>query len=137
LLHYHSELFCNAFGLKRNTYRIDEFDFSEAIDKRGPILLSQLRWNVWHVIKATGTGEAAGKLAGRYKYWHSGTFFAVIMKMTDHQLSHDHYSIIYCSDVSLLGLRFGMGQIAYNASMGAGSSHRFPMLNDLYFWGCV
>jgi gluconate:H+ symporter, GntP family len=111
--------------------------FSEAIVKAGPILIVTAAGGMFGmVIKATGTGEAMGKLL-------AGTSigivvpFLIAMVMKTAQGSSTVAIITTASFVapmlSILGLDSEWGRILTMLSMGAGSmvvSHA----NDSYFW---
>jgi GntP family gluconate:H+ symporter len=111
--------------------------FSEAIEKAGPILIVTAAGGMFGmVIKATGTGEAMGKLlAGTSIGLVVPFLIAVIMKTA--QGSSTVAIITTASFVapmlSMLGLGSEWGRLLVMLSMGAGSmivSHA----NDSYFW---
>jgi GntP family gluconate:H+ symporter len=111
--------------------------FSEAIEKAGPILIVTAAGGMFGmVIKATGTGEAMGKLlAGTSIGLVVPFLIAVIMKTA--QGSSTVAIITTASFVapmlSMLGLDSEWGRLLVMLSMGAGSmivSHA----NDSYFW---
>jgi len=111
--------------------------FREAIEKAGPILIVTAAGGMFGmVIKATGTGEAMGRvLAGTNIGIMVPFLIAVIMKTA--QGSSTVAIITTASFVapmlSLLGLDSEWGRLLTMLSMGAGSmivSHA----NDSYFW---
>jgi gluconate:H+ symporter, GntP family len=111
--------------------------FSEAIEKAGPILIVTAAGGMFGmVIKATGTGEAMGKLlAGTSIGLVVPFLIAAIMKTA--QGSSTVAIITTASFVapmlSILGLDSDWGRLLVMLSMGAGSmivSHA----NDSYFW---
>jgi len=111
--------------------------FSEAIEKAGPILIVTAAGGMFGmVIKATGTGEAMGRLlAGTSIGLVVPFLIAVVMKTA--QGSSTVAIITTASFVapmlSMLGLDSEWGRILVMLSMGAGSmivSHA----NDSYFW---
>ncbi|MCX6321252.1 MAG: GntP family permease [Bacteroidia bacterium] len=111
--------------------------FSEAIEKAGPILIVTAAGGMFGmVIKATGTGDALGKLlAGTSIGLVVPFLIAAIMKTA--QGSSTVAIITTASFVapmlSMLGLDSEWGRLLVMLSMGAGSmivSHA----NDSYFW---
>jgi len=111
--------------------------FREAVEKAGPILIVTAAGGMFGmVIKATGTGEAMGKLlAGT----NIGIFvpFIIAMIMKTAQGSSTVAIITTASFVapmiSQLGMDSDWGRLLTVLSMGAGSmvvSHA----NDSYFW---
>ena len=111
--------------------------FTEAIEKAGPILIVTAAGGMFGmVIKATGTGEAMGKLlAGTSIGLVVPFLIAVVMKTA--QGSSTVAIITTASFVapmlSMLGLDSEWGGLLAMLSMGAGSmivSHA----NDSYFW---
>ena len=111
--------------------------FTEAIEKAGPILIVTAAGGMFGmVIKATGTGEAMGKmLAGTNLGLMVPFLIAVVMKTA--QGSSTVAIITTASFVSpmlpMLGLDAEAGKLLAMLSMGAGSmlvSHA----NDSYFW---
>jgi GntP family gluconate:H+ symporter len=111
--------------------------FREAIEKAGPILIVTAAGGMFGmVIKATGTGEAMGKvLAGTNMGIVVPFLIAVVMKSA--QGSSTVAIITTASFVapmlSILGLDTEWGRLLTVLSMGAGSmiiSHA----NDSYFW---
>ena len=111
--------------------------FTEAIEKAGPILIVTAAGGMFGmVIKATGTGEAMGKLlTGTNMGLVVPFLIAVIMKTA--QGSSTVAMITTASFVapmlSMLGLDSEWGKLLSMLSMGAGSmvvSHA----NDSYFW---
>lgn len=111
--------------------------FREAIEKAGPILIVTAAGGMFGmVIKATGTGEAMGKvLAGTNMGIVVPFLIAVVMKSA--QGSSTVAIITTASFVapmlSILGLDSEWGRLLTVLSMGAGSmiiSHA----NDSYFW---
>jgi GntP family gluconate:H+ symporter len=111
--------------------------FGEAIEKAGPILIVTAAGGMFGmVIKATGTGEAMGKLlAGTSIGLVVPFLIAVVMKTA--QGSSTVAIITTASFVapmlSMLGLDSEWGRLLAMLSMGAGSmivSHA----NDSYFW---
>jgi len=111
--------------------------FSEAVVKAGPILIVTAAGGMFGmVIKATGTGEAMGKLlAGTSIGLVVPFLIATVMKTAQ---GSSTVSIITTASfvapmLSLLGLDSEWGRIFTMLSMGAGSmvvSHA----NDSYFW---
>jgi GntP family gluconate:H+ symporter len=111
--------------------------FSEAIEKAGPILIVTAAGGMFGmVIKATGTGDAMGRLlAGTSLGLLVPFLIAVVMKTA--QGSSTVAIITTASFVapmlSMLGLDTEWGKLLVMLSMGAGSmivSHA----NDSYFW---
>jgi GntP family gluconate:H+ symporter len=111
--------------------------FTEAIEKAGPILIVTAAGGMFGmVIKATGTGEAMGKLLTGTNIGLVVPFLiAVVMKTA--QGSSTVAMITTASFVapmlSMLGLDSEWGKLLSMLSMGAGSmvvSHA----NDSYFW---
>jgi GntP family gluconate:H+ symporter len=111
--------------------------FTDAIDKAGPILIVTAAGGMFGmVIKATGTGEAMGKLlAGTSIGLVVPFLIAVVMKTA--QGSSTVAMITTASFVApmitMLGLDSEWGRLLVMLSMGAGSmivSHA----NDSYFW---
>lgn len=111
--------------------------FTEAIEKAGPILIVTAAGGMFGmVIKATGTGEAMGKLLTGTNIGLVVPFLiAVVMKTA--QGSSTVAMITTASFVapmlSMLGLDSEWGRLLSMLSMGAGSmviSHA----NDSYFW---
>jgi len=111
--------------------------FSEAIEKAGPILIVTAAGGMFGmVIKATGTGDAMGRLlAGTSIGLLVPFLIAVVMKTA--QGSSTVAIITTASFVSpmltMLGLDSEWGKLLVMLSMGAGSmivSHA----NDSYFW---
>lgn len=123
--------------IKNNTIESMNSVFREAIEKAGPILIVTAAGGMFGmVIKATGTGEAMGKLL-------TGTNlgivvpFLIALVMKTAQGSSTVAIITTASFVapmlSLLGLDSEWGRLLTVLSMGAGSmivSHA----NDSYFW---
>jgi GntP family gluconate:H+ symporter len=111
--------------------------FSEAIEKAGPILIVTAAGGMFGmVIKATGTGEALGKLlAGTSIGLVIPFLIAVVMKTAQ---GSSTVAIITTASfvapmISMLGLDSEWGRLLAMLSMGAGSmivSHA----NDSYFW---
>jgi GntP family gluconate:H+ symporter len=125
------------FVIKNKTIESMNSVFGEAIEKAGPILIVTAAGGMFGmVIKATGTGEAIGKLlAGENIGIIVPFLIAVIMKTA--QGSSTVAIITTASFVapmlSLLGLDSEWGRLLTMLSMGAGSmivSHA----NDSYFW---
>jgi GntP family gluconate:H+ symporter len=121
---------------ERNIHAMNSV-FSEAIEKAGPILIVTAAGGMFGmVIKATGTGEAMGKLlAGTSIGLVVPFLIAVVMKTA--QGSSTVAIITTASFVapmlSMLGLDTEWGRLLAMLSMGAGSmivSHA----NDSYFW---
>jgi GntP family gluconate:H+ symporter len=111
--------------------------FSEAIEKAGPILIVTAAGGMFGmVIKATGIGEATGKILADTGVGLLAPFLiAVLMKTA--QGSSTVAIITTASFVvpmlNMLGLDSGWGRMLAMLSMGAGSmivSHA----NDSYFW---
>lgn len=111
--------------------------FSEAIEKAGPILIVTAAGGMFGmVIKATGTGEAMGKiLAGSSIGILVPFLIATVMKTAQ---GSSTVAIITTASfvgpmIGMLGLDSEWGRILAMLSMGAGSmvvSHA----NDSYFW---
>jgi GntP family gluconate:H+ symporter len=125
------------FLIKDKTIESMNSVFGEAIEKAGPILIVTAAGGMYGmVIKATGTGEAIGKLLAGTNIGIVVPFLiAVIMKTA--QGSSTVAIITTASFVvpmlSLLGLDSDWGRLLSMLSMGAGSmivSHA----NDSYFW---
>ena len=125
------------FLIKDKTIESMNSVFGEAIEKAGPILIVTAAGGMFGmVIKATGTGEAIGKLLAGTNIGIMVPFLiAVIMKTA--QGSSTVAIITTASFVapmlSLLGLDSEWGRLLSMLSMGAGSmivSHA----NDSYFW---
>jgi gluconate:H+ symporter, GntP family len=123
--------------IKNNTIESMNSVFREAIEKAGPILIVTAAGGMFGmVIKATGTGEAMGKLLSGTNIGIVVPFLiALIMKTA--QGSSTVAIITTASFVapmlSLLGLDSEWGRLLTMLSMGAGSmivSHA----NDSYFW---
>ena len=123
--------------IKKKTIDSMNSIFREAIEKAGPILIVTAAGGMFGmVIKATGTGEAAGKLLAGTNIGIVVPFLiAVIMKTA--QVSSTVAMITTASFIapmlSLLGLDSEWGRLLTMLSMGAGSmivSHA----NDSYFW---
>jgi GntP family gluconate:H+ symporter len=123
--------------IKNKTIESMNLIFREAIEKAGPILIVTAAGGMFGmVIKATGTGEAMGKLLAGTNIGIVVPFLiAVIMKTA--QGSSTVAVITTASFVapmlSLLGLDSEWGRLLTMLSMGAGSmiiSHA----NDSYFW---
>jgi gluconate:H+ symporter, GntP family len=123
--------------IKNKTIESMNSVFQEAIEKAGPILIVTAAGGMFGmVIKATGTGEAMGKLLAGTNIGIVVPFLiAVIMKTA--QGSSTVAIITTASFVapmlSLLGLDSEWGRLLTMLSMGAGSmiiSHA----NDSYFW---
>ena len=123
--------------IKKKTIESMNSIFREAIEKAGPILIVTAAGGMFGmVIKATGTGEAAGKLLAGTNIGIVVPFLiAVIMKTA--QGSSTVAMITTASFIapmlSLLGLDSEWGRLLTMLSMGAGSmivSHA----NDSYFW---
>jgi GntP family gluconate:H+ symporter len=127
----------SMFLLKKKSIASMNSVFGEAIEKAGPILIVTAAGGMFGmVIKATGTGEALGKLlAGTSIGLVVPFLIAVIMKTA--QGSSTVAIITTASFVapmlSILGLDSEWGRLLVMLSMGAGSmivSHA----NDSYFW---
>jgi GntP family gluconate:H+ symporter len=127
----------SMFLLKEKSIASMNSVFGEAIEKAGPILIVTAAGGMFGmVIKATGTGEALGKLlAGTSIGLVVPFLIAVIMKTA--QGSSTVAIITTASFVapmlSILGLDSEWGRLLVMLSMGAGSmivSHA----NDSYFW---
>lgn len=127
----------SLFLLKKKTIESMNSVFGEAIEKAGPILIVTAAGGMFGmVIKATGTGEAVGKiLAGTSIGLVVPFLIAVIMKTA--QGSSTVAIITTASFVapmlSMLGLDSESGRLFAMLAMGAGSmlvSHA----NDSYFW---
>ena len=125
------------FLIKERTIESMNSVFGEAIEKAGPILIVTAAGGMFGmVIKATGTGEAMGKLLAGTNIGIVVPFLiAVIMKTA--QGSSTVAIITTASFVapmlSILGLDSEWGRLLTMLSMGAGSmivSHA----NDSYFW---
>ncbi|MDO9339556.1 MAG: GntP family permease [Bacteroidales bacterium] len=125
------------FLIKDKTIASMNAVFSEAIEKAGPILIVTAAGGMFGmVIKATGTGEAMGKLlAGTSIGLVVPFLIAAVMKTA--QGSSTVAIITTASFVapmlSMLGLDSEWGRLLVMLSMGAGSmivSHA----NDSYFW---
>jgi len=125
------------FLIKNKTIDSMNSVFGEAIEKAGPILIVTAAGGMFGmVIKATGTGEAMGKvLAGTNMGIVVPFLIAVVMKSA--QGSSTVAIITTASFVapmlSILGLDSEWGRLLTVLSMGAGSmiiSHA----NDSYFW---
>ena len=125
------------FLIKDRTIESMNSVFGEAIEKAGPILIVTAAGGMFGmVIKATGTGEAMGKLLAGTNIGIVVPFLiAVIMKTA--QGSSTVAIITTASFVapmlSILGLDSEWGRLLTMLSMGAGSmivSHA----NDSYFW---
>jgi len=111
--------------------------FSEAIEKAGPILIVTAAGGMFGmVIKATGTGDAMGKLlAGTSIGLVVPFLIAAVMKTAQ---GSSTVAIITTASfvapmISMLGLDSEWGRLLVMLSMGAGSmivSHA----NDSYFW---
>jgi GntP family gluconate:H+ symporter len=111
--------------------------FSEAVEKAGPILIVTAAGGMFGmVIKATGTGEAMGRLlAGTSIGLLVPFLIATVMKTAQ---GSSTVAIITTASfvapmISMLGLDSEWGRIFAMLSMGAGSmvaSHA----NDSYFW---
>ena len=123
--------------IKNNTIESMNSVFREAIEKAGPILIVTAAGGMFGmVIKATGTGEAMGKLLAGTNIGIVVPFLiALVMKTA--QGSSTVAIITTASFVapmlSLLGLDSEWGRLLTMLSMGAGSmvvSHA----NDSYFW---
>jgi len=123
--------------IKKKTIESMNSIFREAIEKAGPILIVTAAGGMFGmVIKATGTGEAAGKLLAGTNIGIVVPFLiAVIMKTA--QGSSTVAMITTASFIapmlSLLVLDSEWGRLLTMLSMGAGSmivSHA----NDSYFW---
>ena len=123
--------------IKNNTIASVNSIFSEAIAKAGPILIVTAAGGMFGmVIKATGTGEAMGKLlAGTSIGLVVPFLIATVMKTA--QGSSTVAIITTASFVapmmSMLGFDSEWGRVFVMLSMGAGSmvvSHA----NDSYFW---
>ncbi len=129
--------FLAMFLIKEKTIESMNSVFGEAIEKAGPILIVTAAGGMFGmVIKATGTGEAIGKLLAGTNIGIVVPFLiAVVMKTA--QGSSTVAIITTASFVapmlSLLGLDSEWGRLLTMMSMGAGSmmvSHA----NDSYFW---
>jgi GntP family gluconate:H+ symporter len=127
----------SMFLLKKKSIASMNSVFGEAIEKAGPILIVTAAGGMFGmVIKATGTGDALGKLlAGTSIGLVVPFLIAVIMKTA--QGSSTVAIITTASFVapmlSILGLDSEWGRLLVMLSMGAGSmivSHA----NDSYFW---
>jgi len=127
----------SLFLLKKKTIESMNAVFGEAIEKAGPILIVTAAGGMFGmVIKATGTGEALGKiLAGTSIGLVVPFLIAVLMKTA--QGSSTVAIITTASFVapmlSMLGLDSESGKLFAMLAMGAGSmivSHA----NDSYFW---
>jgi GntP family gluconate:H+ symporter len=127
----------SMFLLKEKSIASMNSVFGEAIEKAGPILIVTAAGGMFGmVIKATGTGDALGKLlAGTSIGLVVPFLIAVIMKTA--QGSSTVAIITTASFVapmlSILGLDSEWGRLLVMLSMGAGSmivSHA----NDSYFW---
>jgi len=125
------------FLLKKKTIATMNSVFTEAIEKAGPILIVTAAGGMFGmVIKATGTGEAVGKiLAGTSIGLVVPFLIAAIMKTA--QGSSTVAIITTASFVApmltMLGLDSEWGRLFAMLAMGAGSmiiSHA----NDSYFW---
>jgi GntP family gluconate:H+ symporter len=125
------------FLLKEKTIHSMNSIFTEAIEKAGPILIVTAAGGMFGmVIKATGTGEAMGKLLSGTNIGLLVPFLiAVVMKTA--QGSSTVAMITTASFVapmlSMLGLDSETGKLLSMIAMGAGSmvvSHA----NDSYFW---
>jgi GntP family gluconate:H+ symporter len=125
------------FLIKDKTIASMNSVFSEAIEKAGPILIVTAAGGMFGmVIKATGTGEAMGKmLAGTSIGLVVPFLIAAIMKTAQ---GSSTVAIITTASfvapmISMLGLDSEWGRLLAMLSMGAGSmivSHA----NDSYFW---
>jgi len=125
------------FLIKDRTFASMNAVFSEAIEKAGPILIVTAAGGMFGmVIKATGTGEAVGKiLAGTSIGLVVPFLIAAIMKTAQ---GSSTVAIITTASfvapmISMLGLDTEWGRLLTMLSMGAGSmivSHA----NDSYFW---
>jgi GntP family gluconate:H+ symporter len=125
------------FLIKDKTIASMNSVFSEAIEKAGPILIVTAAGGMFGmVIKATGTGEAMGKmLAGTSIGLVVPFLIAAIMKTAQ---GSSTVAIITTASfvapmISMLGLDSEWGRLLVMLSMGAGSmivSHA----NDSYFW---
>jgi GntP family gluconate:H+ symporter len=127
----------SLFLLKKKSIESMNAVFGEAIEKAGPILIVTAAGGMFGmVIKATGTGEALGKiLAGTSIGLVVPFLIAVLMKTA--QGSSTVAIITTASFVapmlSMLGLDSESGKLFAMLAMGAGSmmvSHA----NDSYFW---
>lgn len=127
----------SLFLLKKKSIESMNSVFGEAIEKAGPILIVTAAGGMFGmVIKATGTGEAMGKiLAGTSIGLVVPFLIAVLMKTA--QGSSTVAIITTASFVapmlSMLGLDSEAGKLFAMLAMGAGSmivSHA----NDSYFW---
>lgn len=127
----------SLFLLKKKSIESMNSVFGEAIEKAGPILIVTAAGGMFGmVIKATGTGEAIGKiLAGTSIGLVVPFLIAVLMKTA--QGSSTVAIITTASFVapmlSMLGLDSEAGKLFAMLAMGAGSmivSHA----NDSYFW---
>ncbi|MBK7133780.1 MAG: GntP family permease [Bacteroidales bacterium] len=127
----------SLFLLKKKTIESMNSVFGEAIEKAGPILIVTAAGGMFGmVIKATGTGEAVGKiLAGTNIGLVVPFLIAVLMKTAQ---GSSTVAIITAASfvapmLSMLGLDSESGRLLAMLSMGAGSmlvSHA----NDSYFW---
>jgi gluconate:H+ symporter, GntP family len=125
------------FLLKKKTITSMNEVFSDAIEKAGPILIVTAAGGMFGmVIKATGTGEAVGKLlAGTSIGLVVPFLIAALMKTAQ---GSSTVAIITTASfiapmMAMLGLDSEMGRLFVMLSMGAGSmivSHA----NDSYFW---
>jgi GntP family gluconate:H+ symporter len=125
------------FLIKDKTIASMNSVFSEAIEKAGPILIVTAAGGMFGmVIKATGTGEAMGKmLAGTSIGLVVPFLIAAVMKTAQ---GSSTVAIITTASfvapmISMLGLDSEWGRLLAMLSMGAGSmivSHA----NDSYFW---
>jgi gluconate:H+ symporter, GntP family len=127
----------SIFLIKDRTIESMNYVFGEAIEKAGPILIVTAAGGMFGmVIKATGTGEALGKLLSGSSLSIIVPFLiAVIMKTA--QGSSTVAIITTASFVAPMLSAFGLdsewGRLLTMLSMGAGSmivSHA----NDSYFW---
>jgi gluconate:H+ symporter, GntP family len=127
----------SLFLIKKRTIATVNEVFSEAIEKAGPILIVTAAGGMFGmVIKATGTGEAMGKLlTGTNLGLFVPFLIAIVLKTA--QGSSTVAIITTASFVfpmlSILGLDSEWGRLFAILSMGAGSmvvSHA----NDSYFW---
>jgi GntP family gluconate:H+ symporter len=125
------------FLIKNITIESMNSVFGEAIEKAGPILIVTAAGGMFGmVIKATGTGEALGKILAGINVGILVPFLiAVIMKTAQ---GSSTVAIITTASfvapmISVLGLDSEWGRLLTMLSMGAGSmivSHA----NDSYFW---
>jgi GntP family gluconate:H+ symporter len=125
------------FLIKEKTIASMNSVFSEAIEKAGPILIVTAAGGMFGmVIKATGTGEAMGKLLTGTSIGLVVPFLiAAIMKTAQ---GSSTVAIITTASfvapmISMLGLDSEWGRLFAMLAMGAGSmivSHA----NDSYFW---